>query len=105
VITSSSYKGWGTGSIKRDVEEIAKAVQYFRNLKPEGKIVLFGHSTGSQDTMQYLLDMAGGNVPGIDGGVMQAPGRFALVWVSKFVEIRWSLTVVVQRCPTLSDVV
>lgn len=29
--------------------------------------------------MQYLLDMAAGNVPGIDGGVMQAPGRFALV--------------------------
>ncbi|KAA8914312.1 hypothetical protein FN846DRAFT_897017 [Sphaerosporella brunnea] len=73
VLISSSYKGWGTGNVKRDAEEIAKAVKYFRELNPEGKIVLMGHSTGCQDSMQYLLNLAIGSGPVLDGVILQAP--------------------------------
>lgn len=65
---SSSYHGFGTGSLDRDVAEIDQLVDY---LKKNGRstIVLMGHSTGSQDTMHYLLK----HQEKIQGGIMQAP--------------------------------
>lgn len=40
-----------------------------RHLRPRHKkIVIMGHSTGSQDVIHYLL-----NRTGVDGGIMQAP--------------------------------
>ena len=69
ILLSSSYEGWGTSSLDVDVQEIAQCVEYFQNLRPEGKIVLLGHSTGCQDVMHYLV--SDGKRPKIDGGIMQ----------------------------------
>ena len=71
VLLSSSYIGWGTSSLKKDAEELAKCVAYFREIK-KGKIVLMGHSTGCQDVMEYLTGSGCKERPGVDGGILQA---------------------------------
>lgn len=87
ILLSSSYNGFGVGSLDLDVEEIAQCVQFVRNLKGEsGKVVIMGHSTGSQDVMHYLYspnplpkdpDFDVGlkylTRPKLDGAIMQAP--------------------------------
>jgi pimeloyl-ACP methyl ester carboxylesterase len=55
VAISSSGEGWGTGSLDRDVEEISKLVKYLKQSLKISKVVLFGHSTGCQDSLHYLL--------------------------------------------------
>ena len=70
LLISSSYTGFGTSSLSQDVVEIAQCVKYFRQLRPDGKIVLMGHSTGCQDVMHYLISP--GQRPKIDGAIMQA---------------------------------
>ena len=65
----SSYLGWGTSSLSEDVEQIRELVDFLRsdaggNRK---KIVLMGHSTGSQDVMLYMLKHGGT----IDAGILQ----------------------------------
>jgi pimeloyl-ACP methyl ester carboxylesterase len=72
VLTSSSYRGWATSSLARDASELAKCVTYFRSLRPGGKVVLMGHSTGCQDIMAYLTAAGSSARPGIDGAVLQA---------------------------------
>jgi pimeloyl-ACP methyl ester carboxylesterase len=62
LLFSSSYNGWGTGSLDRDIDEIDIFVKYLRSLGKE-KIVLMGHSTGTQDSIHYLLNK--GDVEGI----------------------------------------
>ncbi|KAE8145039.1 dolichol-phosphate mannosyltransferase [Aspergillus avenaceus] len=71
VILTSSYMGWGTGSLDQDIEEIGKCVSFVRGIKP-GKVVLMGHSTGSQDVLHYLSAAQEGR-PALDGAIMQAP--------------------------------
>jgi Protein of unknown function (DUF1749) len=74
VLLTSSYMGWGTGSISRDAHELSLCVSYFRARKPSGgKIVLMGHSTGCQDTMEYLTGEGREERPVVDGAVLQAP--------------------------------
>jgi len=53
------------------VAEIAILVAYFRELRPKGRVVLLGHSTGSQMIMHYLLSPGAEGRPRIDGGGMQ----------------------------------
>jgi pimeloyl-ACP methyl ester carboxylesterase len=43
----SSFIGFGTSSLRRDVEDISALVTYLRG-KGRRKIILFGHSTGCQ---------------------------------------------------------
>lgn len=43
----SSFDGFGWGSLAQDVEDISAVVKYLRSIGKE-KIVLMGHSTGSQ---------------------------------------------------------
>lgn len=69
-LITSSYQGWGTGSLRRDAIEINKLVKFLR-LKGKSKIVLMGHSTGCQDTMEYLTNLE--NATEIEGGILQAP--------------------------------
>lgn len=75
VLTTSSFGGWGTGSLKRDADEVEKAVEYLREkleaggLENKQKIVLLGHSTGCQDIMYYLTK---GTRAKVDGVVLQA---------------------------------
>lgn len=71
ILLSSSYVGWGVSSLDSDVKELATCVAYFKGLRPGGKIILLGHSTGCQDVIHYLV--SAGTRPGIDGGILQAP--------------------------------
>ena len=66
--------GFGTGDLNRDVEEIAKCVEWLRStLKSRSsKVVLMGHSTGSQDVLHYLYH-GSDERPRIDGAILQAP--------------------------------
>lgn len=43
----SSFNGFGTSSLKKDVEDISSLVSYLRG-RGKDKIVLMGHSTGCQ---------------------------------------------------------
>ncbi|PLB50357.1 putative hydrolases or acyltransferase [Aspergillus steynii IBT 23096] len=105
VVLSSSYTGWGLGRLGQDIDEIAKCVDYVRSYKGgvypagseagsgntgSGKVVIMGHSTGSQDVMSYLSqgnprprhEVLDGEGDGeyervcrgaVDGAIMQAP--------------------------------
>lgn len=85
VLLSSSYTGWTTSSLQRDADELGKAVKYFRSTPSRSefdgaKVVLMGHSTGSQICMEYLVGpWKSGTVPRqtlerprIDGVILQA---------------------------------
>lgn len=65
----SSFKGWGTSSLADDIEGIRSLVDYLKSEQggSREKIVLMGHSTGSQDTIHYLLNHG----DTIDAGIMQ----------------------------------
>ena len=72
VLLSSSYNGFGTGSLSRDAKELAQCVQYFRKLKrPGSKVVIMGHSTGCQDAIEYLTGAGSQERPEIDGIILQ----------------------------------
>ncbi|OJJ42624.1 hypothetical protein ASPZODRAFT_76572 [Penicilliopsis zonata CBS 506.65] len=86
LITTSSYQSWGLGHLDRDTDEIARCINYIRAYKPAGRIVLMGHSTGSQCVLHYLsrpnphttrhaFDAGLEHVtrPALDGAIMQAP--------------------------------
>lgn len=86
ILLTSSYTGWGTSDLKRDAKELARAVAYFRSIRPHGKIVLMGHSTGCQDSIEYLAgpgatDRLKDQDARVDGWILQAPvsDREALV--------------------------
>ncbi|ANB15780.1 hypothetical protein AWJ20_3424 [Sugiyamaella lignohabitans] len=81
ILTTSSYTGWGTGSLVRDALEITKAIRYFKSKTggSKAKIVVMGHSTGTQQTMYYLTQQYSTDTndlekrPQIDGAILQAP--------------------------------
>ncbi|KAJ5188518.1 Protein of unknown function DUF1749 [Penicillium cf. griseofulvum] len=94
VLLSSSYAGWGVGSLDRDVEELGQCVRFIRDLKASrqpgplakaAKIAIMGHSTGSQDVLHYLyspnplpqkeFDLGLQHMvrPELDGAILQAP--------------------------------
>jgi pimeloyl-ACP methyl ester carboxylesterase len=66
--------GYGACDLNRDVEEIARGVEWLRSRpqKTSSKIVLMGHSTGSQDVLHYLYHGTRKR-PVIDGAILQAP--------------------------------
>lgn len=55
VLTTSSYYGWGMGSLKRDVEELSQAVAYIKQIRPHGRVVLLGHSTGNEKHYSKII--------------------------------------------------
>ncbi|PKY00822.1 DUF1749-domain-containing protein [Aspergillus campestris IBT 28561] len=90
---TSSHQGWGLGHLDRDTNEIAQCVQYIQSYKRDllpcdkgGKVVLMGHSTGSQCVLHYLSrenphagpapafdpDLVNVVRPAVDGAIMQA---------------------------------
>lgn len=90
---TSSYTAFGLSRLGRDAEELAQCVQYVRSYKkaenPEwvdgGKVVIMGHSTGSQDVLHYIympnplpvdprFDIGLKHIerPQVDGAIMQA---------------------------------
>ena len=66
--------GYGAVDLNRDVEEIARGVEWLRlrSQKTSSKVVLMGHSTGSQDVLHYLYHGTRKR-PVIDGAILQAP--------------------------------
>jgi predicted alpha/beta-fold hydrolase len=50
----SSYLGYGTGSLQRDFEDISACVSYLL-ANAKRLVVLMGHSTGSQNSIHYVL--------------------------------------------------
>lgn len=98
---TSSHQAWGLGHLDRDTTEIAQCIDYIDEYKQAkfgggGKVVLMGHSTGSQDVLHYLYrsnphtslsafdkDLQHIKRPVIDGAIMQAPvsDREAIHWV------------------------
>ncbi|KAE8154165.1 DUF1749-domain-containing protein [Aspergillus avenaceus] len=97
---TSSYQSWGLGHLDRDTDEIAQCLNYIKEYKTgkfgNGKVVLLGHSTGSQCVVHYLhrpnphsstpaFDPWLEHVkrPVLDGAIMQAPvsDREAFKWV------------------------
>jgi hypothetical protein len=100
---SSSYQAWGFGHLDRDTDEVAECIRYINDYKtakfgPGSKVVLMGHSTGSQCVLHYLsrpnphtripaFDRGLEHVkrPVLDGGIMQAPvsDREAILWIMR----------------------
>ena len=97
---TSSYQSWGLGHLDRDTDEIAQCIRYIKDYKTSefgnGKIVLMGHSTGSQCLLHYLYrpnpqtslpafdpTLQHVNRLPLDGAIMQAPvsDREAIRWV------------------------
>lgn len=81
-LITSSYSGWGTGSLARDVRELQLLVRYLRQQCHYRLIVLMGHLTGCQDSMRYIT-----TVGDVDAAVLQAPVSdsegFALQFASR----------------------
>ncbi|KAI9721137.1 MAG: hypothetical protein M1828_005243 [Chrysothrix sp. TS-e1954] len=66
VSQSSAGTGWTLSSLQQDADELARAVAYFRELghsrlgddkaaQRQTKLILMGHSTGCQVSMEYLV--------------------------------------------------
>lgn len=51
---SSAYDGFGTGSLDRDVDEMAALIAHLKRREGVEMVVIAGHSTGSQDVLHYL---------------------------------------------------
>lgn len=64
----SSFDGFGFSSLRNDVEDIAATVKHLRSIGKR-KIVLMGHSTGSQDCAEYAAQK---DYP-VDGFILQGP--------------------------------
>lgn len=101
---TSSYQSWGLGHLDRDTDEIARCARYISDYKRSkfgsdagaNKVVLMGHSTGSQCVLHYLSrpnphttqplfdrELEHVSRPPVDGAIMQAPvsDREAILWV------------------------
>ena len=53
-IISSSYAGYGTGSLDRDAEELGVLLRYLVRERGATSFALIGHSTGCQDIVQFM---------------------------------------------------
>ncbi|WWC90278.1 uncharacterized protein L201_005211 [Kwoniella dendrophila CBS 6074] len=74
---SSAYGGYGTGTLKRDREEMEALVKHLRGTGLK-TIIIAGHSTGSQNVIQYLSNSSSSpdqdsDLIKVEGGIMQAP--------------------------------
>ncbi|KAI0481171.1 DUF1749-domain-containing protein [Xylariaceae sp. FL0804] len=74
----SSFLGFGFARLADDVADVSALVKYLREIGRE-KVVLMGHSTGSQDCMEYTSPAH--KLEPVDGYILQAPAcdRDALV--------------------------
>ncbi|KAI0115194.1 DUF1749-domain-containing protein [Daldinia grandis] len=67
---SSSFLGFGFGRLANDVADISALVKYLRSIGKE-HVVLLGHSTGSQDLMEYTSPSH--DAAPVEGYILQAP--------------------------------
>jgi len=74
VVLSSAYNGFGMSSLSKDAKELGQCVEYFRSLgsnTKERRVVIMGHSTGSQDCMEYTAGKESARRPRVDGLILQ----------------------------------
>lgn len=53
-LLSSSYDGFGVGSLSEDADEIRSLVSHLTTVRGARKVVLIGHSTGCQDAVMFF---------------------------------------------------
>ena len=53
-VLGSSYIGYGTGSLQRDVDELECLVEHLRRERSAEVIAMVGHSTGCQDIVYFM---------------------------------------------------
>lgn len=70
-VLSSSYRGWGTGSLDEDADEIDTLLAFLNKRRGVKNVVLLGHSTGCQDVIRYLK--VGRLKSMVSAAVLQAP--------------------------------
>jgi pimeloyl-ACP methyl ester carboxylesterase len=70
-ILSSSYLGFGNGSLERDTTELTELLSFLQTYRGAHQYVLVGHSTGCQNAVHYLKH--GKYKESIRGVVLQAP--------------------------------
>ncbi|KAI2464182.1 DUF1749-domain-containing protein [Annulohypoxylon bovei var. microspora] len=67
---TSSFSGFGFARLANDVADISALVKYLRSIGKK-RVVLLGHSTGSQDCMEYT-SLSYDAAP-VEGYILQAP--------------------------------
>ena len=72
-ILSSSYAGYGTGSLERDVEELSTLARHLAAERGATSLVLIGHSTGCQDAVHFMATAQAEVRSLVRGVVLQAP--------------------------------
>ena len=76
-ILSSSYTGFGHGTLDRDVMELQELIQYlYRYRNATENIMLVGHSTGCQQIVHYFKTYPSrkdDSSPSVTAAVLQAP--------------------------------
>jgi len=70
-VLQSSYRGWGTGSLDEDVEDIDRLLSYLSSHRGIFEVALLGHSTGCQDVVRYLA--VGKHSSMVKAVILQAP--------------------------------
>jgi pimeloyl-ACP methyl ester carboxylesterase len=72
-VLSSSYTGFGHGSLERDSQELDELLQYLTTHRSCETVGLVGHSTGCQQTVHYLQHGLAQNKEKVKVAVLQAP--------------------------------
>eukprot|EP00658_Telonema_sp_P-2_P031963 TRINITY_DN23797_c0_g1_i1.p1 TRINITY_DN23797_c0_g1~~TRINITY_DN23797_c0_g1_i1.p1 ORF type:complete len:338 (+),score=87.42 TRINITY_DN23797_c0_g1_i1:107-1015(+) len=72
-LVSSSYTGWGTGTVERDAAEIEALISHLAEHRGAQSVALIGHSTGCQDAVQLMQTGAGSVRSLVRAVVLQAP--------------------------------
>ncbi|KAI1769057.1 DUF1749-domain-containing protein [Hypoxylon sp. FL1150] len=66
----SSFSGFGSVRLANDVADVSALVKYLRSIGKK-RVVLMGHSTGSQDCMEYTSPTH--HAEPVEGYILQAP--------------------------------
>lgn len=69
---SSSYSGWGVGSLDADADDLLALSRCLRADHGCQGLVLMGHSTGAQDAVRFALRHGGGGGGASDGNAAAA---------------------------------
>jgi hypothetical protein len=72
-ILSSSYMGFGNGSLSRDCDELQELMRYLVDYRHAQEFCLVGHSTGCQDAVYFLEHAAPEFVSKLRIVALQAP--------------------------------
>jgi len=72
-VLSSSYLGFGNGSLDRDVEELEELIQYLCQYRNGSEFAIVGHSTGCQDALCFLETAKSESLEKLQLVALQAP--------------------------------